>query len=114
MCLSVLAPPVIGYRPYSYWVMDDVIVSIAISITELAIRTTEWQKSGTLYYKSSEALKFGVWKQHMFTYQVCCLRYWSFHCKLALVGDKKARENKPLYCLLWVFLPLSVGGCTRL
>ena len=27
-------------------------------------------KSGTLYYKSSEALKFGVWKQHMFTYQV--------------------------------------------
>ena len=40
---------------YSYCVMDDVFVSIAISITELY-----GQLSGTLYYKSSEA----VWKQH--------------------------------------------------
>ena len=39
--------------------MDDVIVSRVITITELdyrVIRRTEWQKSSTLYYKSSEVL----------------------------------------------------------
>ena len=57
--------------------MDDVIVSIAISITELAIRTTEWQKSGTLYYKSSEAL-MQVWCLET-TYRIYSIRSQGFY-----------------------------------
>ena len=40
------------------WMMK----SLVLQSRSLSYTTTEWQKSGTLYYKSSEALKFGVWK----------------------------------------------------
>ena len=70
--LSSEQEPYLPYKPYSYCVMDDVIVSIVISITELYGQLSG-KKVVLLYYKSSESLKFGVWKQHMFTYQVCCL-----------------------------------------
>ena len=60
-------------RPFSYCVMDDVIVSIATAITELYGQLSGKRVVATLYYKSSEELKFGVWKN------ICSLtRYMLF------------------------------------
>ena len=52
-------------RPYSYCVMDDVIVSIAISITELYGQLSVKRVVLCITKAASEALKFGVWKQHI-------------------------------------------------
>ena len=80
--------------------MDDV---IAISITELygqpsgkrvVLCITKSVKHSSLVFGNNicSLTRFAVYDTGS-----------SFHCKLALVGGKKARENKPLYCLLWVF-----------
>ena len=90
--------------------MDDVIVSrvivsIAISITELY---------GQL---SGKRVVLCITKAVKCSLQVWCLETTYVHLpgmlfmvlelalpsKLALVGGKKARENKQLYCFLWVF-----------
>ena len=63
----------IPYRLYSYCVMDDVIVSIAISITELYGQLSG--KRMVLYITKAvkrSSLVFGN-NIIMFTYQVCCL-----------------------------------------
>ena len=70
----------------------------------------EYSAHGTLYYKSSEAPKFSVWKQHV---HLPGMLFMILELPSQIV--KKARENKPLYILLAKgVLPLSVGGCTRL
>ena len=58
-------------RPYSFYIMDDVIVSIAIAITELY-----GQLSGKrVVLCNTKAVKRSslVFGNNMFTYQVCCL-----------------------------------------
>ena len=74
-------------RPYSYCVMDDVIVSIAISITEIygqpsgkrvVLCITKAVKRSSLVFGSS-LTRFAVYDTGS-----------SFHRKLALVGGKKA------------------------
>ena len=64
---------------------------------------TKGYLSGTLYYKSSEALIASL----VFENNICSLTRYAVHdtlpSKLVLVGGKKARENKQLYCLLWFF-----------
>ena len=65
------------------------LIPIASSDDVIGIRTTEWQKEW--YFVLQKQCKFGVWKQHMFTYQVC-------HCSC-----------KVSVCLFCLYVCLSQG-----
>ena len=71
VCIIVVLLRKGKYRPYSYCVMDDVIVSIAILITELygQLSSKRVVLCITKAVKRS-SLVFG--NNIMFTYQVCC------------------------------------------
>ena len=91
------------HRPYSYCVMDDVIISIAISITELY-----GQLSGKrVVLCITKAVKRSSLVSGK---NICSLTRYAFYDTGAsitnqplLVVKKLETTNRCTYCLLWVF-----------